>query len=343
MNDTMMIRNPETNEWESVYLPPGGDTYPIGAYAFIAGEKAPTGWLRADGQAVSRTEYAGLYREIGTTYGAGDGSTTFNLPNVNLANRTLVGSSGDGEFALGNTMGEKEHTLTIEEIPKNDIGTTKDISGGASDGYIMQGSYNKTGSFNFGGSSKAHNNMQPSIAAICIIKAKQSVGIVGAVTNNINDINDNAVANAKTVKEYVDEKVKTKYMIATSTTKSSLGSNFKILLNEIVDSYGDNLTLENNAIKIGDNISKVRVSGASFVDAPSQVGYVWGKILKNEEAVSSAIIPYANQGGFLSTPIPASIVDVSENDEIFLIADSTCNGTLRTGKANTWLLVEVIE
>ena len=44
MNDTMMIRNPETNEWESVYLPPTGDTLPIGSEVEFDGDKAPTGW-----------------------------------------------------------------------------------------------------------------------------------------------------------------------------------------------------------------------------------------------------------------------------------------------------------
>lgn len=341
MNDTMMIRNPETNEWEAVYLPPTGDTYPIGAYAFIAGEKAPTGWLRADGQAVSRTEYAGLYREIGTTYGSGDGSTTFNLPNVNLANRTLVGSSGDGEFALGNTTGEKEHTLTIDEMPSHEHTTDGKFTfyGDGSSSATLLAWGTGSAAVQSSGSGQAHNNMQPSMAAICIIKAKQSVGLVGTVTDDINDQNDNAVPNAKTV----TEALKTNYILVTSTTASSLSDNFKILLNSKADGYGAKLTLENNSVKIGSGISKIKVSASVFVNGPNQTGYVWGKILKNEETISSSIIPYANQGGFLSTPIPASIVDVSENDEISLIADSTCNGTLRTGKANTWLLVEVIE
>lgn len=204
MNDTMMIRNPETSEWESVYLPPTGDTFPVGSVSAYAGENIPTNWLRCDGQEVSRTEYAELFKAIGTTYGAGDSSTTFNLPDLNTENRTIVGSSGDGEFSLGNTGGEKEHTLTLTETPEHIIETTKEVSGGASDGYIMQGSYNKTNTYNVGGTSKPHNNMQPYIALNYIIKAKQSVGIVGTVTDDINDTNDNAVANAKTVKNYVD-------------------------------------------------------------------------------------------------------------------------------------------
>lgn len=55
---------------------------PLGTLQLYAGTVYPTGWLRADGAAIGRATYAGLFAIIGTTYGAGDGSTTFNLPNL---------------------------------------------------------------------------------------------------------------------------------------------------------------------------------------------------------------------------------------------------------------------
>ena len=55
---------------------------PLGSLQLYAGSVYPTGWLRADGTAIGRATYAGLFAIIGTTYGAGDGSTTFNLPNL---------------------------------------------------------------------------------------------------------------------------------------------------------------------------------------------------------------------------------------------------------------------
>lgn len=55
---------------------------PSGAVMYFAGETAPTGWLKANGAAVSRTAYAALFAAIGTTYGVGDGRTTFNLPDL---------------------------------------------------------------------------------------------------------------------------------------------------------------------------------------------------------------------------------------------------------------------
>ena len=62
---------------------------PAGTTAMFAGTAAPAGWLERDGSAVSRTVYAALFSAIGTTYGAGDGTTTFNLPNS--AGRTAIG------------------------------------------------------------------------------------------------------------------------------------------------------------------------------------------------------------------------------------------------------------
>lgn len=55
---------------------------PPGTVAYFAGQNTPAGWLKANGAAVSRTTYAGLFAAIGTTYGAGDGRTTFNLPDL---------------------------------------------------------------------------------------------------------------------------------------------------------------------------------------------------------------------------------------------------------------------
>ena len=55
---------------------------PSGMIAYFAGQTAPAGWLKANGAAVSRTAYAKLFAAIGTTYGAGDGKTTFNLPDL---------------------------------------------------------------------------------------------------------------------------------------------------------------------------------------------------------------------------------------------------------------------
>lgn len=80
---------------------------PIGSYIQFAGSQAPEGFLVCNGGAISRTTYSALFAVIGTTYGSGDGSTTFNLPN--LTDRFLQGSTTSGTVknaGLPNLTGE---------------------------------------------------------------------------------------------------------------------------------------------------------------------------------------------------------------------------------------------
>ncbi len=90
----------------------------IEAYAAAT---APEGYLLCDGRAVSRTTYSELFKVIGTTYGSGDGSTTFNIPN--LQGKVPVGKNSGTFNTLGKTGGEEGHTLTTAEIPAHTHGT----------------------------------------------------------------------------------------------------------------------------------------------------------------------------------------------------------------------------
>jgi microcystin-dependent protein len=94
---------------------------PIGGLVPFAGSVAPAGgkWMLADGSAISRTSYASLFALVGITYGVGDGSTTFNLPN--LKGRVIVGlDATQTEFdGLGELGGVKTVTLTESQIPSH--------------------------------------------------------------------------------------------------------------------------------------------------------------------------------------------------------------------------------
>lgn len=72
------------------------DSNPVGTIIAVAYTGVPEGYMHCNGAAVSRTTYANLFNEIGTTYGAGDGSTTFNLPNT--VARFLEGGIGAGTY-----------------------------------------------------------------------------------------------------------------------------------------------------------------------------------------------------------------------------------------------------
>ena len=172
---------------------------PTGGLMLWPTSSAPSGWLIADGAAVSRTTYADLFAVLGTAYGAGDGSTTFNLPN--LKGRVPVGyDSGQTEFdTLGETGGAKTHTLTSAEMPSHthvqDAHThTQDphqhgMSEGTTDGSgtlmdranagsgtttvtdnATATNQNTTATNQNTGGGGAHNNLQPYIALHFIIK-----------------------------------------------------------------------------------------------------------------------------------------------------------------------------
>lgn len=97
----------------------GNNLLPAGAMLDFGGSSAPSGFLGCDGSAVSRTIYSSLFGAIGTLWGVGDGSTTFNVPD--FRRRTAVGSGGSGTGVLANTTGstggEETHTLTTAEMP----------------------------------------------------------------------------------------------------------------------------------------------------------------------------------------------------------------------------------
>jgi microcystin-dependent protein len=156
---------------------------PLGMVVPFAGAAAPTGWLLCDGSAVSRTTYAGLFSVVSTAYGAGNGSTTFNVPN--LKGKVVVGrDSAQTEFdTLGETGGEKTHTLTESEIPAHDhalehasLGagvTLSEIAFSSGSGTNRYAVANGTPTLDTAdaGSGAAHNNLQPYMALNYIIKA----------------------------------------------------------------------------------------------------------------------------------------------------------------------------
>lgn len=146
------------------------------------------GWLKCDGRALSRTLYSKLWDAIGTTFGSGDGSTTFNLPDCR---GRVLGGVGQGagltNRVIGSSVGTETHTLTVGEIPSHSHGVTDPghthtyvnnannqntdnafaSETAADDNDLSQttGSSTTGITINNTGGGGAHNNMQPTIFA----------------------------------------------------------------------------------------------------------------------------------------------------------------------------------
>ncbi len=147
----------------------------VGEIKMYGGATAPSGWLICDGSAVSRTTYAGLYNAIGATFGAGDGSTTFNLPD--MRGRVPVGvgqGTGLTGRALAAAAGEETHTTTVNELPSHQH--TETGNNGVAGSNVVSATTNATGAnalYNASaatGGGAAHNNMQPYLAVNFIIR-----------------------------------------------------------------------------------------------------------------------------------------------------------------------------
>ena len=121
---TLKLRNEADSGWivlgvadqaASSFFP--SNAVPSGAVNSFAMNSAPAGWLSCNGNAVSRTTYAALFAAIGTTYGTGDGSTTFNLPDLRgeFVRGLDNGRGVDSGRALGSAQTDefKAHTHTI--------------------------------------------------------------------------------------------------------------------------------------------------------------------------------------------------------------------------------------
>ena len=181
---------------------------PSGSLMQFAGSSAPAGWSICDGSAISRTTYAALFAAIGTTFGAGNLTTTFNLPD--FRGRTAIGAgTGAGDGASGSGLpagtalaarargqygGAQTHTLATGELPTHSHKLLANANGvnstgsapGASDGIAKQstGSADEVykmiaptvatpatlGQSSEVGADGAHNNMQPFVVVNYIIK-----------------------------------------------------------------------------------------------------------------------------------------------------------------------------
>lgn len=172
----MSVDNART--WILVFDAATTGTIPTGSTMYWAGSvgSIPTGWLAADGDDVSRTTYDILFGIIGTTYGVGDGSTTFNLPDFRAtlpmgSNNSSLPNGADGALTTrndGDEGGTETHVITETELAQHNHATDATLRTAANDTNVVSNNTTKnTGST---GSDTAHANVSPFLTMYAIIK-----------------------------------------------------------------------------------------------------------------------------------------------------------------------------
>jgi microcystin-dependent protein len=158
-------------------LSAAGVGLPVGSIFFMPVQTVPAGCLLANGQNVSRTLYAGLFSVYGTSFGSGDGSTTFGLPDCT----GLFLRGAGGIYAVGATGGADTVTLTLAQIPAHNHGMPTDAnairttlspgSGNNNDDADQNGGgFMGLATFVADGGGQAHENLPSFRAGLWLIK-----------------------------------------------------------------------------------------------------------------------------------------------------------------------------
>lgn len=144
------------------------------------------------------------------------------------------------------------------------------------------------------------------------------------------------------IRDYAEQYMKPNYMVSTISSAQKITSNARIPLDVISEQSGTKLSLVSGAIKIGEGVSKVRVSASFFIDNwIAGASYGWGKIRKNGSNIAGTI--NSSSAAHISTPVATTIVSVQSGDLFEIVFEGPAESTARAGRSNTWLCVEVIE
>lgn len=333
------------------------DALPIGSIFPYASKTIPDNWFICEGQAISRTEYSELFKVIGTTYGTGDGITTFNLPN--LKGRVPVGKdSSDSDFdTLGKTGGKKTHTLTKEEMPSHQHELSLADYGTDHCSAVKWETTTTGGKFKYSydmlqaiGGDQPHNNLQPYIVTNFIVKAKQSVGVVANVVDNLNstsEVNALSANQGRILNEKLQRNIMTTYHSGANPQSINIELTYTGYPVEFgsYNRVGDKLSLSNNQIVIGKGVTKVLISGMLGLNRGATSTMVYMLILKNNDQVAYSATNFTDwmQANVVANDV---LVNVTEGDKIsmqFGTGDGTGTYQIRRGINITRMTVQVVE
>lgn len=254
------------------------DTAPVGTIRLFGREDLPEGWLPCNGAAYLKTEYASLYEAINVTFNKiDDDPRYFRVPD--LSGNVPVGYGGDGEFSLGNTGGEKEHILTVDEMPSHAHNLQWDKEGavGSGNGTLMKNGNTSTSyvySTGSRGGNQPHNNMPPYVVVKYAIKAVDSTPTHGTIIDSMIGESTINAPSVNAVKSYINKTTEIDVNLETNVT--------------IVGSVS-------KAYKTNDGFAVVNIK---FKKTTPTSGYnKLGVMPQGSRPIGQVLFPYVNENG----------------------------------------------
>ena len=178
----------------------GGTLYadaPVGSIQAYGGATAPWGWLLCQGQAVSRATYAELFGVIGTSFGTGDGSTTFNIPDLRGEFLRGAGTNSHSGQGSGGSIGQHQDATAVPDIYTAAAGTVivspgKDAIWSNTDAEVSASSGYKTVALSTAGGTNIPSNymVRPTNTSVNFIIKATSIALPSDFASAVDDAID---------------------------------------------------------------------------------------------------------------------------------------------------------
>lgn len=331
------------------------DTIPTGTILPYSSKTIPSGYMICDGRALSRTDYAELFSVIGTTYGSGDGSTTFNLPNIK--GRVVVGQdANDTTFdTIAKTGGSKylqQHTHGMNSGGAHSHLVYSSFQAGGSDqsyasvNSVGSGTNNKwrsgdaratddskhTHTIKNAGSGDSQN-LQPYIVLVYMIKVSSGTATVpSSVTVTNADVaqittNKNDITSLKSKTDHIGDYIVLRRTTDFTWSAGGQGRRDKFVFNQVYSSYGTGLTAtdSNTRVLIGAGVNAVKVTyHLNKNESDQSTNWIMGYIYKNDTPLKRSITK-ADKWAQLDDTM---IIPVQQGDIIGLYVQTDLSGTI---------------
>lgn len=283
------------------------DNVPVGTIAPFGGTTDPSYWLICDGRAVSRTDYASLFSVIGTTYGKGDGSTTFNIPDLRGRTAQGAGTLGDETYTLGDSVDAGLPNITGGAVTAHAANTCFfNVVADSTGAFYSDNTVSNNGQPSLAGTFSGHNKLMLDASRSSSVYGNSSTVQPNAVITNYIIKYDSTVSRHQANIDFF-------YPVGSyyETSNASFDPNVTWGGTWVLENEGQVHVSAGSNYEIGDTGGKEKVTLSAAIGAannnPSSLGYITEGSSSYQDAHSATYVVSGSSIGFNnwnhSTPV----------------------------------------